>query len=217
MLLVCKADLAEPELEGLGERLAALPCRVRWSRRGGRILAFVSPQPGHEEEVAAAASDPAVDYALREPSPEERGRLLARRDLLDLALVSTAAVVGAAIVGPLAVYLGTPPARAPLADVAVAKAETIPIDGSRSRVLDGEEILIIRTAPDRFHAFSGLCTHSRVCSLGWDPKSHRIVCPCHRGAFDLQGNVVAGPPPRPLPRREIVVRDGTLYVRRSGA
>ncbi|MFQ5843804.1 MAG: ubiquinol-cytochrome c reductase iron-sulfur subunit, partial [Planctomycetota bacterium] len=67
----------------------------------------------------------------------------------------------------------------------------------------------------RFHTLSGTCTHSEVCLVEWDPKRRQLVCPCHRGIFDLQGNVVSGPPPRPLARHEVFVRDGSLYLRRS--
>ena len=56
---------------------------------------------------------------------------------------------------------------------------------------------VIRTARDELIALSATCTHLR-CILQWDKDSGRLVCPCHAGAFDLNGNVVAGPPPRPL-------------------
>ncbi|TDI85191.1 MAG: hypothetical protein E2O78_04900 [Caldithrix sp.] len=30
-------------------------------------------------------------------------------------------------------------------------------------------------------------------------------CPCHDGVFDVNGNVVSGPPPRPLQKYEVDV------------
>jgi Rieske Fe-S protein len=33
----------------------------------------------------------------------------------------------------------------------------------------------------------------------------RFRCPCHGGVFDAEGNVVEGPPPRPLDRVEVRV------------
>jgi len=73
---------------------------------------------------------------------------------------------------------------------------------------------VVRRDERHFHTLSATCTHSDVCLVEWDKERRQLVCPCHRGVFDLNGNVVAGPPPRPLERREVVVRDGGVYVRR---
>jgi Rieske Fe-S protein len=39
-----------------------------------------------------------------------------------------------------------------------------------------------------------------------------FVCPCHGGAYDQEGNRVAGPPVRALDRYEFEVRDGHLVL-----
>jgi Rieske Fe-S protein len=40
-----------------------------------------------------------------------------------------------------------------------------------------------------------------------------IHCPCHEGYFDLKtGRVLAGPPPRPLPRIVLDVRGNEIYA-----
>lgn len=39
-----------------------------------------------------------------------------------------------------------------------------------------------------------------------------FVCPCHGGAYDLEGNVVSGPPVRALDRYEYSIVDGNLVL-----
>lgn len=61
-------------------------------------------------------------------------------------------------------------------------------------------------------ALSAICTHRR-CVLKVDPAGRRIVCPCHAGVFDDKGNVVSGPPNRPLARYTAEVRADEIMVR----
>jgi Rieske Fe-S protein len=43
--------------------------------------------------------------------------------------------------------------------------------------------------------------------------SNRLECPCHKGSFSVQdGSVIAGPPPRPLPRVVLERRRDTLVA-----
>jgi menaquinol-cytochrome c reductase iron-sulfur subunit len=37
-------------------------------------------------------------------------------------------------------------------------------------------------------------------------------CPCHGGAYDIEGNRVAGPPVRSLDRYEYSIKDGSLFI-----
>ncbi len=52
-----------------------------------------------QPEARDLLADPAIDYVLRDPSEREIARTFARRDLLDLALASTGALVAAALLG----------------------------------------------------------------------------------------------------------------------
>jgi cytochrome b6-f complex iron-sulfur subunit len=216
MLVVFKQDLQEVDFLRVEQKIAALPYDLRWARRGGRLVLLLENASGDEDELKPLVDDAAVEYVLKAPSAREITRLFSRRDLLNLSLASTGVLTAAALLAPLGFYLAAPPGeRSPRGDVFVGMAEAIPVGGARARIVDGEELLIIRRGPSRFHALSAVCTHSEVCSVAWNPSRHQLVCPCHRGVFDLDGNVVSGPPPRPLPRREVTVRNGRLHVSRA--
>jgi menaquinol-cytochrome c reductase iron-sulfur subunit len=59
--------------------------------------------------------------------------------------------------------------------------------------------------------FSGLCTHLG-CGFRWNSDTQRFQCPCHTAAFGLDGQVLGGPPPRPLDRLPAKVEGGRLFV-----
>ena len=62
-----------------------------------------------------------------------------------------------------------------------------------------------------FVAMSNICTHLG-CRVRWIADQEKFFCPCHNGVFDKQGNVISGPPPRPLDRYEVKVEGDQLYV-----
>lgn len=70
---------------------------------------------------------------------------------------------------------------------------------------------VIRAANQEIVALPAVCTHFH-CILEWEEKSSRLICPCHLGAFDLNGNVLSGPPPRPLQPLTATVKGGKIYV-----
>jgi Rieske Fe-S protein len=65
--------------------------------------------------------------------------------------------------------------------------------------------LLVRTPEGEFRAFSAVCTHLD-CTVQYKPETSQIWCACHNGMYDLAGNVVSGPPPRPLERLTVNLR-----------
>lgn len=59
--------------------------------------------------------------------------------------------------------------------------------------------------------FDPRCTHLN-CPYYWDESSQTFLCPCHGGVFDISGNVIDGPPPRPLDRMEYVLDGDTILL-----
>ena len=75
-----------------------------------------------------------------------------------------------------------------------------------------DSAILIRTETGEFHAFGQKCTHL-ACPVYYERQHKRLECPCHEGAFDAAtGNVLYGPPPRPLDLIEIEMRDGELWA-----
>lgn len=221
MLILCKAELTPADFDRLAGKLAATTHPLRWSRRRGRLAILLERANASEAALAPVLSDPAVEYVLADPSEDEIGRVFSRRDLINFSLASTGALAAAALLAPVGIYLAAPAGeRTATGDILVAAASgkgSIPVRGTRAKMVDGEEYLIVHREEGRYHAVSRTCTHSGVCIVDWDDHRQQFVCPCHRGLFDLYGNVVGGPPPRPLKSREVVVRDGHVYLKRGGA
>ena len=70
----------------------------------------------------------------------------------------------------------------------------------------------LRHEPDgRFIAFSINCTHLG-CPVRWLPQAELFMCPCHGGVYYKDGTVAAGPPPRPLVKYPVRVRDGQVEI-----
>jgi menaquinol-cytochrome c reductase iron-sulfur subunit len=58
-------------------------------------------------------------------------------------------------------------------------------------------VWVVRQPGDQFTVFNGRCTHLG-CAYSWQADQHQFACPCHAGVFGVDGNVLAGPPPRAL-------------------
>jgi len=72
------------------------------------------------------------------------------------------------------------------------------------------KVYLVRSA-EGVYALSMTCTHLG-CMTRHEADRGRIFCPCHGSQFDLQGRVIGGPAPRPLPRLEVIEKGGVLIV-----
>lgn len=72
--------------------------------------------------------------------------------------------------------------------------------------------VVLRLGEDEIVAFSQKCTHLG-CVVFYQADQDRWHCPCHEGNFETEtGNVISGPPTRPLGRIDVEVRDGTIWA-----
>jgi Rieske Fe-S protein len=77
---------------------------------------------------------------------------------------------------------------------------------------DTNPCLLLRPAENTYVAYSRICTHTS-CPVFYRPEENRIICPCHGGVFSVaDGSVLAGPPPRPLPKIKLERRGNDLVA-----
>ena len=70
-------------------------------------------------------------------------------------------------------------------------------------------LVLSRGADGSFRALSSRCTH-----LGCQVRPTRrfLTCPCHGSTFDMEGRVVRGPAPKPLPGYRVVETGNALEI-----
>lgn len=76
-----------------------------------------------------------------------------------------------------------------------------------------EHAILVRLGNEHYAAFGQKCTHLQ-CPVIWKNEEKILYCPCHRGAFEGEtGNVLYGPPERPLPKLKLeIAEDGIYFV-----
>ena len=78
---------------------------------------------------------------------------------------------------------------------------------------DDDPAVLLRLGDRDVVAFSQKCTHLG-CVVYYQAGEDRWHCPCHEGNFDTRtGQVISGPPPRPLGRIDTEIRaDGQVWA-----
>lgn len=150
-------------------------------------------------------------------SDDDEDRPVCRRAVLEWAFVASAATWAAGMGVPAAVYLWPMRREGPgLDSISAGSADSLAVGESTLVKAQAAPILVVRKSQDEIRAFSAICTHLG-CLVHWRKDSQDIFCPCHGGRFDVEGKVIGGPPPRPLPRYPAAIVDGDIQVNlRSG-
>ena len=137
-----------------------------------------------------------------------------RRRFLDGLLGTGFVSTLVAIAYPVWRYL-IPPASAEPATQSVVAAQASQVKANSGMVFKfgSKPGLLIRTAEGELQAYNAVCTHLQ-CTVQYKADTAQIWCACHNGLYDLQGNVVSGPPPRPLERLTVNQRGDDVVVSR---
>ncbi|MCW5960715.1 MAG: Rieske (2Fe-2S) protein [Pyrinomonadaceae bacterium] len=72
---------------------------------------------------------------------------------------------------------------------------------------ENDSAILVRSGDGEYYAYGQKCTHL-ACPVYFEKDAQRLECPCHEAGFDVKtGNVLYGPPPRPLDKIAIEVKD----------
>jgi succinate dehydrogenase / fumarate reductase iron-sulfur subunit len=119
-------------------------------------------------------------------------------------------------------FIGTSIRQTPKRWIPIAKMENLPLNrittiNIRYEVQDGfykqsmNKPVMIWRRPNDVVVYNTTCTHLG-CTVHWDEPKSLFLCACHGGTFDINGEVKAGPPPRPLDRHRFKVEDGHMLL-----
>jgi len=138
---------------------------------------------------------------MTESSPGRR----TRRSFLDLLLrVSVVAWLGS-VLYPVLRYLKPLSLPGPSGPVRLTRAEVAKVEVDKFAIIPvgRERLLVFEDAKGELRALDAKCTHEG-CTVRYVARDALIWCACHNGRFDLDGRVLAGPPPRPLARHSVL-------------
>lgn len=162
-----------------------------------------------EREVRSASAS----YQAEFPYERDEEAQVTRREFCNfLVLTSTALFAGAAGFS----------AKAVLAARSEAAFRPMPIEGAAELQpgsalnfhypSENDTAILIRSRDGRYSAFGQKCTHLS-CPVHYAKDHDRLECPCHEGGFDARtGDVLYGPPMRPLDKIDIETRGGQVYA-----
>lgn len=148
-----------------------------------------------------------------------------RREFLSGAIWAIGGVISAAIGIPAIAYVVGPALKKTaqqnwvrLGSIAKVELGTptlfrANIERQSGWIVDEERLSVYALTDDgrEYVAMSNICTHLG-CRVRWIADREQFYCPCHDGVFDKEGNVVSGPPPRPLDRYEAKVENDQLLI-----
>ena len=154
---------------------------------------------------------------------DEKG--LKRRDFLSMATLAIGGFISIVVGIPAIVYIIGPVRRtdqeqnwirlgaASKVELGTPTLFKTKIERQVGWIVNEEEVSAYILTEDgrNFVAMSNICSHLG-CRVRWISDQGQFFCPCHNAIFSKQGDVVTGPPPRPLDQYEVKVEDGQIYV-----
>lgn len=150
---------------------------------------------------------------------------VSRRDFIKVTVAAIGGIIGAVIAIPSIAYLLSPALqkRDDTGTIDLGPLENYPI-GAPTRFettltkVNGWErtgtiygLFVYRKNENEVRVFSDVCTHL-ACRVSWHADQKHYISPCHDGHFDMIGNVVSGPPPRPLDEYVTRIENGNLIA-----
>jgi len=134
---------------------------------------------------------------------------ISRRRLIGYAWIGAGAIVVGELIGGTLAFLWPRKKQ--------EKGEKIFIAGKVNDFKVGEVIYFrkekafVQRLEGGFLALSTVCPHLR-CVVNWNEMQKRFECPCHGAKFNRNGEVLEGPPPRPLDLYKLQIVEEKLVI-----
>ena len=144
-----------------------------------------------------------------DPKSRVDKKSISRRRLIGYAWIGAAAIVVAELIGGTFAFLWPRKKQ--------EKGEKIFIAGKVNDFKVGEVIYfrkekaLVQRLEGGFLAFSTVCPHLS-CVVNWNEMQKRFECPCHGAKFNRNGEVLEGPPPRPLDLYKLQIVEEKLVI-----
>jgi len=106
-----------------------------------------------------------------------------------------------------------PPVQTEAAQTSVVAAKVDELGPNEGKVFrfGSRPGLLIRLNSGEYRAFNAVCAHLQ-CTVQYRSDLSQIWCACHNGMFNLNGEVLSGPPPAPLDSYQVAVRGDEVVV-----
>jgi cytochrome b6-f complex iron-sulfur subunit len=144
---------------------------------------------------------------------DKQGPAMGRRRLIGYLLGFSVVATLGGVLTPIIGYLW-PPSRAANSGsgrVEVGTTADYPVGVGHVVPVNDQPVIVINTNQG-MRAYSAICTHLG-CVVEWDQERQFILCPCHDGRFNaINGAIISGPVPTPLPQLEVTVEGDAIYV-----
>lgn len=138
-----------------------------------------------------------------------------RRRFLNYLLGTSTGATLVAILYPVVKFVIPPQViEATQNSVVAGKTGEFPANSGKIIKFGNKPVLLLRTPTSELKAFSATCTHLD-CIVQYQPESKGIWCACHNGRYNLNGQNISGPPPRPLEEYTVNVRGDDIIVSKA--
>ncbi len=133
-----------------------------------------------------------------------------RRTFFEVCLGSLGVIAAAAVSWPLFRYLSPRTGGEMTGKVVIPETE---VSEGEAKFFEfaGSSAVLVRKRGGDLVAFSAVCTHLG-CVVQWEKEKQDFLCPCHAGHYSADGDVTAGPPPKPLKKLPFSVSNGKITV-----
>jgi len=133
-----------------------------------------------------------------------------RRQLLKTSLAFLGTTTLISFVYPASKFLVPPQSNAEDSQISLDK-DQIPPGTAKEVTYNDIPLVVINRKGSGYIALSRVCTHLG-CLVGYDSFNNKLVCPCHAGEFDLEGNVLSGPATKALQRYPLKISPKQITI-----